>query len=203
MTSLEIVRLDSTANGGMHLSPSHKSTLKSRKSSVHSPSPPLPPVEFLQEIPINIIKSPSFTSFNSSPPRLIGTTPILLSIEKVSPLKQQELDKTHVSKDSEESKLSTPPPKLLVEHNDDESGTASSSSIPGTAAMNSKSKLDLSVTQSITSNSSSQLNSSDDIDYVLNTNSASLANELEAKVNIFSYFKWEEALEIEFLLFNF
>ena len=127
MTTLEILRLDSTVS-----SPTKRTKTKSSPS--HSDINDLP-----HEIPINILKSPSYTSTNS---------PILLSIETVSPELQKQFEKSFSSKNS----------------------TKNSSQNSVSTTNNSNKNLSNINNKSLSNTSSS---TSDDIDYVLNNNSNS------------------------------
>lgn len=137
MTTLEILRLDTTVN-------SPKRT-KTKSSPSHSDINDLP-----HEIPINILKSPSYTSTNS---------PILLSIETVSPELQKKLEKSFSSKNS----------------------TKTSSQNSFSTTNNSNKNLSNINNKSLSNTSSS---ASDDIDYALNNALGNNSNSSNPELNM-------------------
>lgn len=168
MTTLEIVRLDSGSS--IRKSPSHSPNYNDRLSSSHINSGGNSKTnEYLHEIPINIIKSPSYTNSikNSPSKKLVKTTPLLLSVENVNLTDRhsQSLNDNHKTTSNTTSKTN--------------SAEASSASSLAVSNQNTNNKLNM----SSTTNSSSGRLYSEDIDDVINTNSSTLANELEEKSN--------------------
>jgi hypothetical protein len=113
--------------------------------------------DIVHEIPINIIKSPSYTSNNNT-----NNPPILLSIETMSPSKKKQLEETLNQHQNRQ--------EITLNHSPISS---SSSVVMATTTTTSSGKIE---NNKYNNNNNDSLNTSDDIDYALNTNNSSNLN---------------------------